>query len=118
MVGFLAKGSACECAIKVTILMQHFYPSLCTCACASVCSAFSFLLVVEAGSFKQMIVDVVVAVCLPHRSFMLALAAHQVVGHLRSNIYKDFHDDIYRRFAPVAAQSPLMHAYCIATFPI
>ena len=41
-----------------------------------------------------------------------------VVGHLRSNIYKDFHDDIYRRFVPVAAQSPLMHAYCIATFPI
>ena len=89
VVGFLAKGSACACAIEVTILMQHFYPSLCTCACASVCSAFSFLLVVAAGSFKQMIVDVVVAVCLPHRSFMLALAAHQVVGHLRSNIYKD-----------------------------
>ena len=41
-----------------------------------------------------------------------------IVGHLHSNIYKDFHDDIYRRFAPVAAQSPLMHAYCIATFPI
>ena len=45
VVGFLAKGSACACAIEVTILMQHFYPSLCTYACASVCSAFSFLLV-------------------------------------------------------------------------